>query len=169
MVFNALKKITPISGFVLVMSLSACGSSQESDNAAQNEDIADESSTAAQPIEALPAADLTNLEAPYNQADFANGKSKYNQCIACHAIQEGRNGLGPHLHNIIGRKAGSIEGYQYSDALKNSDIIWDATTLDSWIENSAKLVPGTKMNYAGMRDINDRRDIIAYLMVETAQ
>lgn len=169
MIFNALYKKTPLAGITLILSLAACAPYQESDNAAQNNDIADESSMAAQPIEALPAADLTNLEAPYNQADFANGKSKYNQCIACHAIQEGRNGLGPHLHGILGRKVAVVEGYQYSDALKNSDIIWDAATLDSWIENSAKLVPGTRMNYAGMRDINDRRDIIAYLMVETAK
>lgn len=169
--FSANPKSAQFASIALIMLLAACGTSNDANQAQTDENIADESAAStqvtAQSIEAAPTADLANLEAPYNEADFANGKSKYNQCVACHAVQDGRNGLGPHLHNIIGRKAGSIEGYQYSDALINSDKIWDAATLDAWIENSAKIIPGTKMNYAGMRSADDRRDVIAYLMVET--
>lgn len=83
-------------------------------------------------------------------------------CSSCHAVEAGRQGVGPSLAGVIGRKAGSLPGYAYSDALKASGIVWDAKTLDTWLQGPMKMVPGTKMVIA-MSDPNGRKAVIDYL------
>lgn len=122
----------------------------------------------APPAETIEPPSFVSLPSPYNEADYKNGKSKYNQCIACHALADGRNGLGPHLYGVADRNAGNLPNFNYSDALKTSNIVWDNESLDQWIENPMKFIPGTKMNYAGLRNADDRRDLIAYILVSTA-
>lgn len=95
-----------------------------------------------------------------------DGKQSFNnRCRTCHSINEGDNRQGPSLHGIVGRKAASAEGYgNYSQALKNSNIVWDEQTLDRFIENPDAVVQGHNMRpYAGLPDESERRRIIQYL------
>jgi cytochrome c len=89
-----------------------------------------------------------------------HGKTLYQACQACHSIDE--NDLGPRHRGVVGRRAGSVEDYAYSSALKNSGLKWDEATLDHWLTNPSALVPGTKM-YFQVADAQARADIIAYL------
>lgn len=114
------------------------------------------------------AALLASLPAPYNAADLENGRRVFARCRACHTITEGGpNMTGPNLHGVFGREAGAKEGYNYSPALRQADFIWDAGQLDHWLENPREFLRGNKMSFAGIRDPDDRRDVIAFLKVET--
>jgi len=101
-----------------------------------------------------PAAD-TQLH-----GDAAHGKDLYQGCQACHSVDE--NDLGPRHRGVVGRRAGSIEDYSYSPALKGSGLTWNESTLDRWLTNPSALVPGTKMFFK-VDDPQARADIIAYL------
>jgi cytochrome c len=92
------------------------------------------------------------------------GKQVFKKCHACHNVGEGvHNAVGPVLNGIVGRKAGTYEGYNYSDANKNSGITWDAATLDVYLKDPKAKVPGTKMAFPGLPNDKDRADVIAYL------
>jgi cytochrome c len=96
--------------------------------------------------------------------DADAGKGVFKKCAPCHAIGPGaKNKVGPELNGILGRKAGSIEGFKYSKALTDSGITWDDKNLHEWVLNPKKLVPGTKMLFPGVKDELDRDDLIAYL------
>lgn len=84
-------------------------------------------------------------------------------CGVCHSIQAGQNRVGPSLAGVVGRKSGTIEGYAYSTANKNSGLTWDAATLDKYLTNPREMVPGTKMAFPGLKDEADRKAVIAYL------
>jgi cytochrome c len=92
--------------------------------------------------------------------DAVHGKALYQGCQACHSIDD--NDLGPRHRGIVGRRAGSVEDYSYSPALKNSELTWNELTLDRWLLNPSALVPGTKMFFK-IDDPQARADIIAYL------
>lgn len=92
--------------------------------------------------------------------DPVRGKALYQACAACHSIDE--NDLGPRHRGVVGRRAGSIVDYNYSPALRNSGLTWDAAALDRWLTNPGELVPGTKM-YFKIDDAQKRADIIAFL------
>ncbi|MDR2858157.1 MAG: c-type cytochrome [Novosphingobium sp.] len=85
------------------------------------------------------------------------------QCMSCHSVEPGRTMIGPSLHGIIGRRAASLPGYAYSNALKGSGLTWDEATLDRWLTDPAKLVPGSRMIFTGLPDPARRRAVIAYL------
>lgn len=84
-------------------------------------------------------------------------------CSACHTVEAGKNRVGPSLHGIVGRKAGAVEGFKYSEANVNSGVVWDEKTLDTYLANPKGLMPGTKMIFVGVRKEDERSDIIAYL------
>lgn len=87
-----------------------------------------------------------------------------NACRTCHTTKEGDNRLGPHLHGIIGRKAGSAEGFGYSDSMKQAGIVWDEAKLDAFIANPEAVVPGNNMKpFGGIGDPEERKKIVAYL------
>jgi len=87
-----------------------------------------------------------------------------NACRTCHTVMEGDNRLGPNLHGIIGRKAGSLPNYGYSTAMKGGDVVWDEATLDRFIANPDQVVPGNNMKpYSGLSSAEDRAKIIAFL------
>jgi cytochrome c len=87
-----------------------------------------------------------------------------NVCRTCHTLKEGDNRLGPNLHNIIGRKSGSVPDYSYSSAMKDADLTWDKATLDRFIANPDQVVPGNKMKpYGGLTSAEERAKIIAFL------
>jgi cytochrome c len=96
------------------------------------------------------------------------GAKVFNKCKACHQIgPNAKNVVGPELNGLAGRKTGSVEGYNYSDANKNSGLTWDEATFLEYITAPQKKIPGTKMTFAGMKDPKDRTDVIAYLMIQT--
>jgi len=86
-----------------------------------------------------------------------------NSCGICHSLQPGQNRVGPSLAGIIGRKAGSVAGFDYSEANKNSNVVWDEAQLDQYLSNPQQFMPGTKMIYPGMKDAEQRKALIAYL------
>ena len=90
----------------------------------------------------------------------ARGQTLYKGCADCHAINE--NGVGPMHKGVVGRKAGSVAGYDYSPDLKNSGIVWTEENLDKWLTGPQAMVPETKM-FFDVPDAQDRADIIAYL------
>jgi cytochrome c len=101
------------------------------------------------------------------QGDAEQGAKVFNKCKACHVVDEEKNRIGPHLVGIAGRPAASVEGYNYSSAMKESGIVWDDASLDQYLASPKDLVPGTKMAFAGLRKEEEREDIIAYLKSAT--
>jgi cytochrome c len=96
--------------------------------------------------------------------DVAAGKTSFNKCMACHAIGEGaKNKVGPELNGLDGRKAGSVEGYSYSEANKNSGITWNAAQFKDYIKNPKAKVPGTKMAFAGITKESEIDNLWAYV------
>ncbi len=94
-----------------------------------------------------------------------NGSAVYKrECAECHTMKDGTNKKGPSIFRLIGRKAGTIANYDYSDAIKGSGIIWSTEKLDQYIKNPNKLVPGGKMKYEGLSSAKSREDLIAYLL-----
>jgi cytochrome c2 len=95
--------------------------------------------------------------------DADAGKKVFNKCSACHAVEAGKNKIGPSLFGIVGRKAGTDPTYKYSDNMKNSGLTWDEKTLDTYLEKPQDVVKGSKMVFAGLKDPKDRENVIAYL------
>lgn len=99
--------------------------------------------------------------------DAENGQNVYRQCRACHQIgANAKNLVGPQLNGIVGRKAGTIEGFNYSEANKAAGakgLVWTEDVLLKYLANPLTFMPGTKMAYAGLKDEADRKDVIAYL------
>ena len=120
------------------------------------------------PTDAEKAALLASLPAPYASADLDNGRRVFARCRACHTITEGGpNMTGPNLYGVFGREAGEKDGYNYSTALREAEFTWDAEQLDHWLENPREFLRGNKMSFPGIADAEDRRDLIAFLKVET--
>jgi cytochrome c len=96
--------------------------------------------------------------------DLENGKAVWNKCRACHQVGEGaKNLVGPVLNGLFGRKAGTIEGFNYSDANKSSGITWDEATFREYIKNPKAKIPNTKMVFVGLSDERDIEDLLAFL------
>jgi cytochrome c len=97
-------------------------------------------------------------------ADADQGANIFKRCTPCHTIEPGGpNRVGPNLHGIFGRKAGSLEGYVYSKAMAASDVVWTPETLDRYLADPKALVPGTKMTFVGVKKDDERGNLIAYL------
>ena len=113
-------------------------------------------------------ADLSGLPEAYQSADVAAGGRTWFLCAACHQINDGTShAVGPDLHGIFGAPAAGNETFPlYSPALKASDIVWDAETLDAWFANPRDVIPSTTMIFPGVRDEQDRINLIGYLWVE---
>jgi cytochrome c len=113
------------------------------------------------------------LLAGFSQAqaqDAAAGEKVFAQCRACHQVGENaKNAVGPVLNGLFGRHSGSVEGYNYSPANKNSGITWDEATFREYIQNPRAKIPGTKMIYAGLKDEQKINDLVAYLKQFNAQ
>ena len=109
-----------------------------------------------------------SLAAPaFAEGDVKKGKKVFKKCKACHQIGEGaENKVGPHLNNVFGREAGSIEEYKYSKVMtaKGAEgLVWDAETLDGFLKKPKKYMKGTKMSFNGTRKDKKRLNLIAYL------
>jgi cytochrome c len=96
--------------------------------------------------------------------DAAAGKASFNKCLACHAVGEGaKNKVGPILNGLDGRKSGTVEGYSYTDANKNSGITWNKEQFLDYIRDPKAKIPGTKMVFAGIKKENEAADVWAFL------
>jgi cytochrome c len=96
--------------------------------------------------------------------DVAAGKTSFNKCLACHAVGEGaKNKVGPVLNGLQGRKSGTVEGYSYTEANKNSGITWDEATFKDYIKDPKAKIPGTKMVFAGIKNEQEASDLWAFL------
>ena len=100
-------------------------------------------------------------------ADLRKGEGLYGRCLACHALEYDR--VGPRHCGLLGRRAGSVEGFEYSDAMKRSGIVWNARMLDKFLADPTGVVPGTTMTYAGIDDPRERADLVAYLSSTTCR
>jgi cytochrome c len=101
--------------------------------------------------------------------DPSQGAQIYQRCLACHSLEHSRSG--PRHCGLFGRRAGTLPGYTYSQAMKKfgaAGVTWNEASLDRYLENPLKVVPGTKMAYAGVKDAQERNDLIAYLKQATA-
>jgi cytochrome c len=114
------------------------------------------------------ASILAELGEPYVSASIENGARIYRRCQSCHTVEEGgRNMVGPNLHGVFGAEAGAKDGFRYSPAMSESGIVWTAETMDAYLTNPRTYIPRNRMSFAGLRDENDRNDLIAWLAVNT--
>ena len=104
--------------------------------------------------------------APAVANDVASGEKVFKRCKACHYADKEKNKTGPHLVNVIGRDAGSIEGYKYSKAMAASGLVWDEVTLTAYLKAPKKFLKGTKMAFAGLKKDADIKNLIAYLKTQ---
>ncbi len=99
--------------------------------------------------------------------DAAKGEKIYRKCKACHALEAGKNKIGPTMHGVFGRTAGAVEGFKYSKAMKESGIVWDETTIAAYLADPKGYIPKNRMAFAGLKKEKDRDDLIAYLKEAT--
>jgi cytochrome c2 len=112
---------------------------------------------------AAAAASLLVAGIAHAQGDAKHGQKLFEECHACHAVERGVNGVGPSLYGVFGRRAGELDDFRYSPALKKSGITWTPKSLDAYIADPQKAVPANRMPYAGMTNGGERADLIAYL------
>ena len=144
-----------LSLFILVFLLMGCSDQKSVDN--DQQDIA-------------LASTVDTRELIIIDGDLERGRKLYLQCRACHSLKENEpHKIGPNLFKIIGSTAGSMKGYNYSDALSKSEIVWTIENLDLWLEKPYEIIPGNKMVFSGMRKQEDRNDLIAYVYDETSE
>jgi cytochrome c len=147
------KELLPMRAIALValLTLTACGK------------------PAAPEVDPAKVAAVRALQAPYNEADYGAGRRVFAQCRSCHEIEAGApNRVGPNLHGVFGREIGTAEGFTYSQAVQDANFIWDADQLDHWLQDPQGFLRGNRMAFTGVRDETERRNLIAYLMIETA-
>ncbi|WP_311966979.1 c-type cytochrome [Bradyrhizobium archetypum] len=103
-------------------------------------------------------------QASQGAQDVSGQQAFNNSCRTCHMVREGDNRLGPNLHKVVGRKAGSLPDYAFSSAMKEAGFVWDEEKLDRFIANPDEVVPGNNMKpYGGLSSSEDRKKIIAFL------
>lgn len=105
------------------------------------------------------------LSVPVQAADVNAGEAAFRRlCAACHIVTaEGRRGVGPTVFGVVGRKAGAVEGFRYSSAKRDANLVWTPETLDPYLTNPREFMPGTTMAFAGIRNAEERANVIAYL------
>ncbi len=103
----------------------------------------------------------------HGQGVAADGEALFKKnCAVCHTTEAGKNKIGPSLNGIVARHSASLPDFQYSDAMKKADKVWDEKTLDAYLANPRALVPGTKMIFVGLKNDEDRQNVIAYLNMQ---
>lgn len=161
------------------LTLSACGGGEEKAPAA--EAPAPAAAPAATPPAPAPAAAPAATPAAGAPAaaagatvqlagltgNAAAGERIFAQCRTCHALEAGTNKVGPSLNGIFGRTAGTVPNFRYSTANKNSGIVWSEEIMFAYLENPREYIPGTYMSFVGLRQPQQRADVIAYLKANT--
>ena len=143
-----------LSLFIISLLLISCGDQQNRDN---------EKVESVTPI-------IANQGTLIEVGNIERGSKLYIQCRACHSLKENEpHKIGPNLFKLIGSKAGIRDGYNYSDALSGSEIVWTVENLDLWLEKPYEILPGNKMVFSGMSKQEDRNDLIAFLYDQTSE
>ena len=161
-------------GVIATVSLAACGGggaektpkANTSASANATKGTAPAGNGAVTKAAAPAAADTTTLSGATLASftgDATKGEAVFAQCRTCHVTDVGVNRIGPSLHGIVGRAAGRVAGYQYTPANANSGITWAPEKLFQYLENPQRVVPGTKMAFAGIADPQQRANLIAWL------
>ncbi len=155
-----------------VIGLAGCGggqppATQSTPPAAEPPATAD----SAVPAETAAPAAAGDLAAMIAAADVAKGKTLFLQCRACHSLApESEPGkIGPTLYGVIGRPAGSVAGFAYSDAVAQSGKTWTVDQIDHWLEKPSEFLPGNKMVFIGLKNPQDRANVLAYIQQESAK
>lgn len=168
-----MKRTTLLSAIALasLVTVSACGGGAEeapapapTEEAMTEEAPVEEAATEEAPAEeaaAAPAAATAGFAGM--TTDAKAGERVFALCRSCHVLDEGVNRVGPSLYNIVGRKSGSVAGFNYSDANKNSGVAWTTDVLFEYLEDPKGFMPGTKMAFPGIKNPQDRANLIAYL------
>ena len=113
--------------------------------------------------------EMVDISALIANADLKRGETLFLQCRACHSLAADEpNKVGPNLHGMIGRKAGLAEGFAYSDAMVNAEVIWSPETLNEFLARPSQFIPGNRMVFVGVRKPEDRANLIAFLQQATA-
>lgn len=115
------------------------------------------------PAATLIALEITDASGAQMSGDTARGQRIFAQCATCHSPEQGVNRVGPSLYGIVGRESGTIPGFRYSAANQASDIVWTEQELFTYLENPRARIPGTIMAFVGLRNPQQRADVIAYL------
>lgn len=155
--------------------LAACGGGSDdtptpAENTVENPAPSETSTPPVTPAaaEVDPSEAFAALPEPYKSADFNRGKRTFKLCQSCHTLNEGgQNLVGPNLYGVFGREIGGVEGFTYSRAVEDSDIVWTPEDLAEWLESPRNFLPGNKMSFAGVAKPQDRTAVIAYIMAET--
>nr|WP_070959148.1 cytochrome c family protein [Hyphomonas sp. Mor2] len=155
--------------------LTACGGGGSdtpapAENTVENPPVSEPASaeTPAEPAAVDTSEMFAALPEPYKSADYNRGKRTFKLCQSCHTLNEGgQNLVGPNLYGVFGREIGAVEGFTYSKAVQDSDIVWTPEILADWLESPRNFLPGNKMSFAGVRKPEDRTAVIAFIMAET--
>jgi cytochrome c len=99
--------------------------------------------------------------------DAQRGAQVFIQCKVCHSLEAGKNMVGPSLHGVLGRKAGTVPGFAYSPAMKNANVTWNDDTLSKYLADPKAFIPGDKMAFVGIKDPSKLGDLLAYLNLAT--
>jgi cytochrome c len=154
---------------VSLATLSACGGGAGSDAnapAAEATPAAVETPAATETPADAAAAGATMEYASFT-ADAAAGEKVFAACRTCHVFDEGVNRVGPSLHKVVGRASGSVPGFNYSDANKNSGVTWTPQVLFEYLKDPKAFMPGTKMAFPGVKNDQDRANLVAYLEAQS--
>lgn len=142
---------------ISLVALSACGGG--------NEDAAEDTTAAVE--EPVPAAEseaaMVDVAFSDLEGNAAEGATVFVKCQTCHVLEDGVKRVGPHLYNVVGREAGSVDGFNYSEANATSGITWTKDVLFEYLEDPQGYMPGTRMAFPGIKDPQDRADLIEYL------
>jgi cytochrome c len=156
--------VATIAGLALITV--ACGGDKSAEAPAATETAATEAPVAeapAAPAEVAAPAAATAVSYSSLTGDATKGDKVFAQCRACHVVEEGKNRVGPSLYAVVGRTAGTVPGFNYSKANKESGVTWTEDVLYTYLEAPQKFMPGTKMAFGGLKVPQDRADVIAYL------
>ncbi len=106
------------------------------------------------------------LQPAFAEGDAAAGEKVFKKCKSCHSLEAGKNKVGPTLAGVMGRQAGSVEGFKYSKAMLDSGLTWDEANIDGYVTKPKEFMPGNKMTFPGLKKESDRANLIAYLKQE---
>lgn len=138
-----------------LVALSACGGGNGEEEVVDDTAVAD--------VEPEPEAEMVDVAFADLTGNAADGETVFVKCKTCHVLEEGETRVGPHLYNVVGREAGSVDGFNYSDANANSGITWTEEVLFEYLEDPQGYMPGTRMAFPGIKDPRERADLIEYL------
>lgn len=118
-------------------------------------------------IAILASVSVATASTTVSAADAANGEKLFKRCATCHTLTPGGRKIGPSLYGVFGRTSGTLDGFRYSNAMQEAAIVWSEETIDAYIANPREYVPGNRMAFPGLRNPEERADVIAYLKTAT--